>query len=134
MGVLIDSSVLIELERGREDSAKLIKGREDDEFFISVVTASELLHGVFRAKHASDRTRRSAFVEGVLGQFPLIDIDLMVARIHARLYSDLESKGTKIGMKDSWLAATAIAYDHTLMTFNIKDFKRVSGLKVESPG
>jgi predicted nucleic acid-binding protein len=45
MGVLIDSSVLIEYERGRIDLQAELAGREEEEFFLSVITASELLHG-----------------------------------------------------------------------------------------
>jgi len=42
----------------------------DEESFLSVTTASELLHGVHRATTASVRARRSAFVERVLERFP----------------------------------------------------------------
>ena len=65
MGVLIDASVLIDYERGRVDVEGRIRGREEETFFLSVVTASELLHGVHRAKDPVTRARRTAFVEGV---------------------------------------------------------------------
>lgn len=48
MGVLIDSSILIAHERGRLDIAPHLQGRADEEFYVSVVTAGELLHGVHR--------------------------------------------------------------------------------------
>jgi predicted nucleic acid-binding protein len=67
MGVLIDASVLIEHERGRIDFDERVRDREDEQFFLSVVTASELIHGVHRAHHAPVRARRSAWVEGILG-------------------------------------------------------------------
>lgn len=44
MGILIDSSVLIEFERSDKDVAAYVSGREDEDVFISVVSASELLH------------------------------------------------------------------------------------------
>jgi predicted nucleic acid-binding protein len=49
MGALIDSTVLIAHERGRLDLPEKIAQHEDEEFFISVITASEILHGVRRA-------------------------------------------------------------------------------------
>lgn len=62
---MIDSSILIEFERGRLDLSDYIKRWGDDAFFISVISMSELLHGVNRANNEHIRIRRSAFVEGV---------------------------------------------------------------------
>ncbi len=132
MGVLIDSNVLIDAERGLVDVAALVKGREGEEFFISVVTASEVLHGVWRAKDAKVRARRSAFVEGVLEHFPVLPIELAAARTHAQLWAELDSKGSPIGAHDLWLAASCVALGHTLITRNAREFKRVPGLKVEA--
>lgn len=132
MGVLIDTSVLIEHERGKVDISVHLQGRDDEEFFLSVITASELLHGVHRARDADIRTRRSAFVEAVLARFPLLPVDLSTARTHAQIWADLMSSGTAIGPNDLWLAATAIANGLTLVTVNLREFRRVSGLTVES--
>lgn len=131
MGVLIDASVLIDHERGRIDIGDRVIGREDEPFFLSVVTASELLHGVRRTKDRGTRARRSAFVEGVLGAFPLLPIELATARMHARLWADLASVGRPIGAQDLWLAATAITHDLAIVTSNVREFERLAGLSVE---
>jgi predicted nucleic acid-binding protein len=132
VGVLIDSNVLIDAERGLVDVAAKVKGREGEEFFISVVTASELLHGVWRAGDAKVRARRAAFVEGVLAGFPVLFIDLAVARAHAQLWAELDAKGSAIGAHDLWLAAVCVAQGHVLVTRNAREFKRVPGLKMET--
>jgi tRNA(fMet)-specific endonuclease VapC len=132
VGVLIDSSVLIEHERGRIDLQAPLAGRESEEFFLSVVSASELLHGVHRAPNASVRARRSAFVEAVLERFPLLAIDLATARTHAQLGAELASQGAPIGPNDLWLAAAAVAHGLTLVTGNVREFERVPGLVVHS--
>jgi tRNA(fMet)-specific endonuclease VapC len=131
MGVLIDTSVLIGQERGRLDLESKLVDREDV-FFLSVVTASELLHGVHRAADPSIRTRRSALVEAVLARFPLLDIDLATARIHAQIGAELMASGTSIGPNDLWLAATCIAHGLSIATGNVREFNRVPGLRVES--
>ncbi len=130
---MIDASTLIEAEKGRLDVASKIRGREDEEFFISVVTASELLQGVWRTrlKDSQTRAKRSAFVEGILDRFPILPIDLTTARIHAQLWAGLESKGFSIVVHDNWLAATCIGHSLNLITSNVKDFKKVPGLKIE---
>jgi tRNA(fMet)-specific endonuclease VapC len=108
MAVLIDATVLIEYERGRIDLETRIAGRRQEEFYLSVITASELLHGVHRAVDPGVRSRRSAFVEAVLARFPLLPLDLPTARIHAQLWAELASTGSLIGPHDLWLAATCM--------------------------
>lgn len=132
MGILIDSSILMAHERGRLGIAAHLEGREDEEFFVSVVTASELLHGVHRAQDAGVRARRSAFVEALLERFPLLGVELSTARTHARLWADLAAAGTPIGPNDLWLAATAVTHGLALVTVNLREFSRVPGLNVEA--
>ena len=132
MGILIDSSVLIKHERGHLDLERRLADRGEEGFFLSVVTASELLHGVHRAGDPAIRMRRSAFVEAVLAEFPLLEIDLATARIHAQIGAGLMSSGTLIGPNDLWLAATCIAHGLSIATGNVREFNRVPGLRVES--
>jgi tRNA(fMet)-specific endonuclease VapC len=134
VAVLIDASILIEAERGRLDIEPHVAVRPNDEAFLSVITASELLHGVHRAATADQRARRSAFVEGVLERFPLLEIDLTVARAHAQVWADLSAAGSLIGPHDMWLAASCIAHGLTMVTANVREFERVPGLEIEAWG
>lgn len=132
MGILIDACVLIEHERHRLDLESHLVGRDTEEFLLSVVTASELLHGVHRAVKPEIRARRSAFVEAVLARFPLLPVDMATARVHSRIGADLASTGTLIGPHDLWLAAACIAHGLTLVTANVREFVRVPGLVLEN--
>jgi tRNA(fMet)-specific endonuclease VapC len=130
MGALIDASVLIGYERSGQNLRTELAGREDEEFFLSVVTASELLHGVHRASDAAVRSRRGAFVEAVLAEIPLLDIDVATARAHAGAWAELAAAGAMIGSHDLWLAASCLAHGLTLATLNVREFRRVPGLRV----
>lgn len=132
MDVLIDASILIEAERGRLDVADHVAGREGDDFFLSVITASELLHGVHRARTPQQRARRSAYVEAIIARFPLLDIDLAAARSHAQLWAELATGGALIGPHDLWLAAVCLAHGLAIATSNVREFERVPGLIVET--
>jgi tRNA(fMet)-specific endonuclease VapC len=131
MGLLIDTSVFIDHERGLLDLPDLVKGREDEEVYVSVITGSELLHGVHRARDRTTRARRSAFVEAILSEFQLLPVDTLTARTHARLWADLAEQGTPIGAHDLWLAAACIGRGLTLATGDPRDFRRVPGLEME---
>ena len=131
MGLLIDTNIFIACEKGTLDLDRMISEHGDDSVFLSVISASELLHGVHRAAEESVRTRRLVFVETLLKGMELLEIDLAVSRIHAELWSALSERGQMIGPHDLWLAASALANDCTLVTRNVREFNRISGLKVE---
>ena len=130
MATLIDPSVLIAVERG-DLSAEVISARyAKEDVAISAVTASELLHGVHRARTPSQRHRRQAFVEGLLAQFPVIGFDLTIARVHASLWADLAKHGVSVGERDLMIGATAIANNYTLTTRDERSFSKIPGLSV----
>lgn len=131
MGVLIDASILIEYERKRFDLERHLAQRQQEEFFLSVITVSELLHGVHRAVQPEVRAKRSAFVESLLESFPLLSIDLATARAHAQVWAELAVAGRMIGPNDLWLAATGLAHGLIVVTANVREFASVPGLAVE---
>jgi predicted nucleic acid-binding protein len=126
MAVLIDTDLLIDLERQQIVIEGLLG---EEERAISVVTVSELLHGVLRAEGAT-RARRGAFVEHLLAGLQAIPITQPVARVHAEIWSQLTTRGELIGAHDLWIAATAIAHGLGVATRNGSHFERVPGLRV----
>jgi len=130
VGTLIDTSVIIRAEREGVGVLDPI-GDRSDSAFLSVISVSELLHGVWRAKDEGTRTRRNAFVEAVLREFTIIDIDSAVARIHAQIWAEQKASGLMIGAHDLWLAATCIAHGFSIATANVREFSRIRGLQVE---
>lgn len=134
MGIIFDSTEIIALELNRSAIDDLIAGREDEPFGISVVTVAELLHGVERADTETRRLRRQAFVEKVIELLPIFPFDTSVARIYARVWASLVSKGYTVGAHDLIIAATAIALDYTVVTANRRDFGKIEGLRLEVRG
>jgi predicted nucleic acid-binding protein len=128
VAVLIDTDVLVELERGG-DQGPLDEAVGEQDRAISVITVSELLHGVYRATGAR-RAQRSAFVEHLLAGMQAIAITEPIARVHAEIWSQLAQDGNMIGAHDLWIAATAIAHGYGVATHNQADFERVPGLDV----
>ena len=129
MGIVVDSGVFILWER-RGHSVDIRLAELDRPGFISIVSASELLVGVHRANTSERREKRSRFVEGILNRFPILGIELQVARIHAKLAAELAQNGTSIGYHDLWIAATALNCDYAVMTTNVREFSRIQNLEV----
>jgi predicted nucleic acid-binding protein len=129
MGIVVDTGVFVRWERRSQtvDQALL---QLDRPAYISVITASELLVGVHRADSPTRRETRSRFVEALLANFPLLYVDLSVARHHAALATELAQKGMPIGYQDAWIAATARSLGYAIMTTNEREFMRVPDWEV----
>ena len=132
MGTLIDSSVFIALERRTRPVRDIVGEQTGENFFISAITASELLHGVHRAAPADQRVKREAFVERLLAKIPVIPFDLVVARSHARLWAELAAQGVAVGQHDLIIAATALTYGHKVATFDQRSFPKIPGLQLKT--
>ncbi|HXV62256.1 MAG TPA: PIN domain-containing protein [Vicinamibacteria bacterium] len=130
MGALIDSSILVAAERGRLDLESALAKHQDSQFAISAITASELLHGVHRARGEARRGRRQAFVEGLLSSIPVISFDLVAARAHARIWAKLAARGVTVGAHDLLIAATAVSRGMDVVTHDTRSFPKVPGLKL----
>jgi tRNA(fMet)-specific endonuclease VapC len=130
VGTLIDTSVLIAIQRGQLDPQRIQQADEDEPIAISAITASELLHGVQRLTGAVARTRAERFVEQLLAAIPVVPFDLDVARVHARLDAELSAQGAAVGDADLMIAATAVWLDYRVATPDLRSFPRIEGLDV----
>ena len=129
MGTVVDTSVLIAVERGQLNASRL-RDHEDQATVLAAVTASELLEGVHRAQSAVHRTRRERFVEGTLATFTIVPFGLEIAGVHARLAVELDAAGTRIGEADLMIAATAVWLDYRIATRDLRSFPKIPNLDV----
>jgi predicted nucleic acid-binding protein len=133
MALVIDSSVVIAVERQGQSLAVLSAATLGQPVALAAITASELLGGVLRAAPAQRQQQRHAFVEAVLAQLPILPFDLPVARTHAGIWAALLAAGQPIGPNDLLIAATALTHGYGVLTHNRRDFDRIPGLIVTQP-
>ena len=133
MGLILDTSVLVEGERGRIDLSTLKQRYASEEVGISAVTVAELLLGAERAAQPALKMRRAAFAEWIIQTVPILPFGVREARQHAALRALLMEQGTMIGAHDLQIAATALAGGHAVVTRDVTDFSRVPGLELIDP-
>jgi tRNA(fMet)-specific endonuclease VapC len=105
-----------------------LEGVSPNDVRMSVVSWGELLLGcALRPQARSLRERVHAFSR-VVEPLPM---DPAVSEHYADIRSGLQIKGSSIGPNDLWIAAHARAAGMTLVTHNVREFKRVPKLKVE---
>ncbi len=88
---------------------------------LSVITQIELL--CWKTDYATEQK-----VESFISDSIVLDITPEVISHCVSI-----RKSSKIKTPDAIIAATAIAYKHTLITNNKKDFKKIKGLKIVNP-
>lgn len=128
MGTLIDTSVLIPVERRELDLRQVVD--VDEPLAMAAVTASELLQGVHAASDAVRRSRMERSVELMIATVRVVAFTLPIARLHAQLAAELEARGTRIGAHDLMIAATAVWLDYRIATRDLRSFPKIRGLDV----
>ena len=96
---------------------------------VSSIVAAELCYGA--ARHPQGR-RIQAEIDELLAGLVVISWDETSARAYGALRAQLEAKGQLIGGLDLQIAAHALVQDATLVTNNLREFKRVPRLKLEN--
>ena len=112
--ICLDTSFIVELLRGSEHAAAVIKENEA-EYALSSVTVFELLIG----------SRNDDRLLGGIRGFILLDFDCEAAKIAAGIYRKLKEQGKLVDMRDVFVAAVCIKNDFELLTLNKKHFDRL---------
>lgn len=127
---LLDSNIIVAGIRG-EPRALLnrLTGLAPSRLLLSSVVRAELLYGAEKAQRgAQARAALAVFVEGMT----LASFDDADAEAYGRVRAALERKGASIGPMDLLVAAQAVARELTLVTGNVREFRRVQGLACEN--
>jgi tRNA(fMet)-specific endonuclease VapC len=102
---------------------------EPEDVYVSSVTYADLVHGV--EKSAAVEKNRLA-LSMLLANIEILDFDVDAADCYGKIRADLEKKGTPIGPLDMMIAGHAQSRGYTVVTNNVKEFSRVSNLKIEN--
>ena len=124
----LDTNSVIYFFKGRGRVAERLLGTPPKEVAIPSVVLYELELGI--AKSSTPDRRRSQLDE-LVGLVNVLPFDAAEARVAARIRADLEKSGRPIGPYDVLIAATVLRHGATLVTHNVDEFSRVSGLAIE---
>lgn len=127
--LLFDTTFLVDAERTGGDLDDVID--DDDDVAIAAVTIAELRVGALLANRTR-KAARSAYVEDIVTTIPVLDYDLEVAEAHAELLVEVRSQGKPRGAHDLIIAATAKAFDRTVVSGDRTAFHGLPGVTVRA--
>ena len=122
-----DTCIYVINERPARVIAKFRKHPVGD-IGVSSITAAELAFGVTKSGSVRNREALAAF----LLPLDVAPFDAQAAVAYGEVRADLERRGSPIGPLDLLIAAHALFLGAILVTNNLREFKRVSGLRRES--
>ena len=132
MTYLLDTNACIAAINGRPPGLRRrlrdALGR-GDAIALSTVTEFELRYGVAKSARAGENAERLAIF---LGPMTILAFDGEDARTAGEVRADLERRGTPIGAYDLIIAGTALSRGLVLVTADMREFRRVKGLRIEN--
>ena len=132
MRYLLDTNVLSEVIRKDPNQGLLqrLGNVAPRDSVTSVVCVAELRHGAARVAHGARLWERIA--REVLSRIDILPLGEAEAIRAGDLLATLEAQGEPIGMEDVWIGATALEHSLTVVTRNLKHFRRIPGLVSQS--
>ncbi|BAZ85456.1 type II toxin-antitoxin system VapC family toxin [Dolichospermum compactum] len=124
---VLDTNTLIYYFKGQGRVAQNLVNVSAQEISIPTIVLFELQVGIAKSNSPAKRTQQ---LQELLSRVNLVLFDREAALAAAKIRAELEQQGTPIGQMDVLIAGTAIALQSTLVTHNIKEFSRVSGLTI----
>jgi tRNA(fMet)-specific endonuclease VapC len=126
---MLDTNIISDLIRNPGGkAAKRIADAGADNICTSIIVAAELRYG--SVKNGSKRLLQ--LVEGFLGEIKVLPFEAPADIEYGAIRAELERAEKPIGANDLLIAAHARAGSATLVTANLREFKRVRDLKVEN--
>jgi len=130
MRYMLDTNICIyAIKHKPEKVLEELQRHDPSDVCISAVTYAELIHGV--EKSAAIEKNRLA-LSLLLANIEIFDFDAKAADCYGKIRAELEKKGSPIGPIDMMIAGHARSREFTLVTNNMKEFSRVSGLRLEN--
>lgn len=126
MKFLLDTNAVIAILNRQSDFIAKLTRYSPQDFGLSTIVLFELHYGAQKSQRKAENLAKLAKLP-----FEIVPFSVKDAEIAGKIRADLALQGSPIGSYDVQIAAQAISRNLTLITHNIKEFKRVSDLTFE---
>lgn len=124
---LLDTDTVIYILKADPVAAANLKKHIHDPIKIGTVTMMELYYGAYKSQKVTSNLAKIRTLENVM---EIIPVGEEVAEIFGREKVRLEKEGTPLDDFDLVIGCCALAHNLTLVTNNVRHFKRIEGLQV----
>jgi tRNA(fMet)-specific endonuclease VapC len=129
MKYLLDTNACIRYLNGRAPAlVQKLSTMPIDSIVICSVVKMELYYGAMKSQTPEQTLAKQ---QRFLNQFTSLPFNDSIALICGQIRAELARQGTPIGPYDVQIAAIALANHVTLITHNVNEFGRITGLQIE---
>jgi len=128
MKYLLDTNTCIHFLRGKFGMIEKFQEIGTDNFAISEITFAEL---VFGAENSTKPKKNLELIEVFTNQVIILPI-FSAIYLYGKEKARLRSKGLMISDFDLLIGCTAVDKDIIMVTENLKEFERISGIETEN--
>jgi predicted nucleic acid-binding protein len=134
MGLVLDSSVLIDAERNTTPVSALLAAlaqkQRDAEIVLSAISVIELEHGYWRATTPEIAQKRRAYLDEVFSAVPVHPFTHEMAQLAGKIDAEARKQGVAIPFTDLEIGVTALHFGYAIGTRNPRHFRLIPGLTV----
>jgi len=121
---LVDANVLSEATKPAPDARAMAWLREHErDLVVDPIILGEIRFGILLMPAGRRRKRLEAWFDEGVRRISCISWDVAIGLRWAKLLADLRAAGRSMPIKDSLVAATALANDLVVVTRNRRDFE-----------
>jgi len=102
----------------------------DVEILLSVISVTELEHGIYRAASPLRSLQRREYLAEVFATIPVEPLTKPMAQIAAKIDAGAKRAGRVIPFSDLLIGSTAIHFGFAIATRNVRHFRMIDGLDV----
>ncbi len=124
---VLDSNTISYYFRGDSQVVQRLQALRPADLGVPAIVEYELRYGLMRLPQIAAEPRLAALTQ-MLRPMQMLSFDSECAAVAAKIRATLEGDGNPIGPHDTLIAATAMRYQATLVTRNVREFSRVPGL------
>jgi tRNA(fMet)-specific endonuclease VapC len=124
---VLDTNSLIYFFKGLGNVGINLLAKPPKDIGVPAIVLYELETGIKKSQSPQKRIKQLNDLITVVTVLPFGKTE---AKAAAQIRADLEKKGTPIGPYDILIGGTALANQATLVTRNVKEFKRIKNLNV----
>jgi tRNA(fMet)-specific endonuclease VapC len=129
MKYLLDTCTVSDFVKGQPKVLARIKATSPNLIVVSALTRMEVDYGL--ALNAERAKKLAPILDAFFSTIATLPFDEADAQAAAAIRAALKTKGQPIGAYDVLTAGTGLARGLVVVTSNVGEFKRVSGLHVE---
>jgi tRNA(fMet)-specific endonuclease VapC len=124
---VLDTNILIYFFKGIGNVAGNLLSKSPKDIGVPAIVLFELEVGIKKSRSPQKRIKQLNDLMSIVNVLPFGKTE---AQASAQIRAQLEQEGTLIGPYDILIGGTAIGNQATLVTHNLKEFKRIKNLNV----